>query len=64
MLVYAHIRNPSMSLPSKQESLSEQEWYEMDALKRAINVCPQSVHPHKMEMFTEYLVRSLREKGG
>jgi hypothetical protein len=53
-----------MTLPQKQEILTEQEWTEMDALKRAINYHPQSVHPHKMEMFTEYLVRSLREKGG
>ena len=64
MLGYQHIRNPSMTLPNKQENLTEQEWTEMDALKRAINYHPQSVHPHKMEMFTEYLVRSLREKGG
>lgn len=53
-----------MTLPHKQETLTEQEWTEMDALKRAINLRPQSVVPHKMEMFTEYLVRSLREKGG
>ena len=64
MLGYQHIRNPSMTLPHKQESLTEQEWTEMDALKRAINYLPQSVHPQKMERFTEYLVRSLREKGG
>jgi hypothetical protein len=53
-----------MTLPNKQENLTEQEWIEMDALKRAINYLPQSVHPEKMERFTEYLVRSLREKGG
>ena len=53
-----------MTLPHKQESLTEQEWAEMDALKRAINLRPQSVTPHKMEEFTEYLVRSLRERGG
>lgn len=53
-----------MTLPQKQETLTEQEWTEMNALKRAINLSPQSVVPHKMEEFTEYLVRSLREKGG
>ncbi len=64
MLGYQHIHNPSMTLPNKQKILTEQEWTEMDALKRAINLRPQSVVPHKMEMFTEYLVRSLRERGG
>lgn len=53
-----------MTLPHKTEQLSEQEWDEMVALNRAINQLPQSVSPEKMEMFTEYLVRSLREKGG
>jgi hypothetical protein len=53
-----------MTLPQKTEQLSEQEWLEMDALKHAINYLPQSVSPEKMEMFTEYLVRSLRERGG
>ena len=64
MLGYPHIWDHTMTLPQKTEQLSEQEWSEMDALKRAINYLPQSVSPEKMEMFTEYLVRSLREKGG
>jgi len=64
VLAYGHIHNPSMTLPHKPEVLTDQEWKEMDALKRAINYRPQSVSPHKMEEFTEYLVRSLREKGG
>ena len=64
MLAYRHIHKRNMTLPHKQESLTEQEWAEMDALKRAINLRPQSVTPHKMEEFTEYLVRSLRERGG
>jgi hypothetical protein len=55
----------SMTLPSKgQTKLSEDEWKEMAALKDAINQLPQSVSPEKMETFTEYLVRSLRERGG
>ena len=54
-----------MTLSSgKQEKLSDAEWNEMTALKNAINERPQSVVPEKMEEFTEYLVRSLREKGG
>jgi len=48
----------------KQQKLTEDEWNEMTALKKVINQCPQSVVPEKMEEFTEYLVRSLREKGG
>ena len=53
-----------MTLPSKGQTLSEDEFNEMIALKNAINQMPQSVAPEKMETFTEYLVRSLREKGG
>ena len=54
-----------MTLPSKgQHNLTEDEWYEMTALKNVINQSPQAVIPEKMEEFTEYLVRSLREKGG
>lgn len=53
-----------MTLPHKTEKLTAQEWDEMVALNHAINQRPQSVVPEKMEMFTEYLVRSLREKGG
>jgi len=54
-----------MTLPSKgNNNLTEEEWCEMDALKKVINQSPHSVHPNKMEEFTEYLVRSLRERGG
>ena len=48
----------------KQQDLTDAEWNEMSALKNAINERPQSVVPEKLEEFTEYLVRSLREKGG
>jgi hypothetical protein len=44
--------------------LTPTEWDEMVALKNAINHDVTQVHPKKMEQFTEYLVRSLREKGG
>ena len=54
-----------MTLPPKgQQNLTEDEWYEMIALKNVINQRPASVVPEKMEKFTEYLVRSLKEKGG
>ena len=48
----------------KEDQLTETEWQEMTALKNAINQRPQSVVPEKMEEFTAYLVRSLKEKGG
>jgi hypothetical protein len=54
-----------MTLPSKgQTKLTDEEFNEMTALKNAINQLPQAVSPEKMETFTEYLVRSLRERGG
>jgi len=42
--------------------LTQEEWKEMVALKEAINYNPASVHPDKMELFTELLVRSWSEK--
>jgi hypothetical protein len=54
-----------MTLSSgKQQKLTDDEFEEMVALKNAINERPQAVVPEKLEEFTEYLVRSLREKGG
>jgi hypothetical protein len=54
-----------MTLPSKgQTKLTDEEFNEMTALKNAINQQPSAVIPEKLEEFTEYLVRSLREKGG
>lgn len=44
------------------KNLSEEEWKELVALKNAINDNPASVHPEKMELFTELLVRSLDGK--
>ena len=53
-----------MTLPSNgQRNLTDDEWNEMDALRKVIKQAPQTVHPDKMEQFTEYLVRSLREMG-
>ena len=54
-----------MTLSSgKQTKLTDDEWKEMTALKNAINERPAAVIPEKMEEFTEYLVRSLKERGG
>ena len=44
-------------------NLTEEEWYELDALRIAINTNPASVHPEKQERFTELFVRSLEGKG-
>ena len=44
--------------------LTQKEWNEMVALKNAIDYDITQVHPEKMEEFTEYLVRSLKERGG
>lgn len=44
--------------PNNDQQLTDEEWNEMNALKRAINMNPASVHPDKMEIFTQLLVRS------
>lgn len=44
------------------KDLTDEEWNELVALKNAINQNPASVHPEKMELFTELLVRSLEGK--
>ena len=44
------------------KELTQEEWNELVALKNAINQNPASVHPEKMELFTELLVRSLEGK--
>lgn len=43
-------------------NLTNEEWNELVALKNAINVNPASVHPDKMELFTELFVRTLQGK--
>ncbi len=42
-----------------QQELTTEEWNELDALRKAINDSPASVHPEKQERFTELFVRSL-----
>lgn len=53
-----------MTFSKRNATLTQEEYDEMIALKNAINEQPQSVVPEKLEEFTEYLVRSLRERGG
>lgn len=50
--------------PNNKKSLSDDEWNEMVALKNAIDYNISQVATEKMETFTEYFVRSLKEKGG
>jgi hypothetical protein len=44
------------------QELTKEEWNELVALKKAINENPATVHPEKMELFTQLLVRSLEGK--
>lgn len=53
-----------MTASKKQTKLTQEEWEDMVAIKNAIDEGVQSVHPTKMEQFTEYLVRSMMEKEG
>jgi hypothetical protein len=54
-----------MTYQTKRDiKLTEKEYNEMIALKNAIDYDISQVIPEKMEAFTEYLVRSLRERGG
>lgn len=53
-----------MTYSKRKGTLTEEEYTEMVALKNAINDLPQAVVPEKMEEFAEYLVRSLKERGG
>jgi hypothetical protein len=43
--------------------ISNDEWEELNSLKNAINEYLATVHPIKMERFTELLVKSLEGKG-
>lgn len=44
-------------------NMTQDEWNEMKVLKDAITNYPASVHPEKMERFTELMVQSLEGKG-
>jgi hypothetical protein len=45
------------------DDLTEREWHELQVLRRAISDSPSSVHPMKMERFSELFARSLAGKG-
>ena len=45
---------------NNHKNLTEDEWNEMNALRKVINQNPAYLHPDKMEHFTEYLVRSMK----
>jgi hypothetical protein len=54
-----------MTFPRKSDdTLNQDEWNEMRALKDAMNHDVSQVHPDRMEKFTEYLIRSMRQMGG
>ena len=44
------------------ETLTQEEWNELVALKEAISYAPQTVSAEKMEKFAELMVRSLEGK--
>jgi len=59
MLTFRNIANDPMTLAKTgPETLSQEEWNELVALKDAINQNPAAVHPDKMELFTKLLVKS------
>ena len=43
--------------------LNKDEWKELQALRTAISWNPASVHPDRMEKFTELFIRRLEGKG-
>lgn len=47
---------------SGNTNLTTEEWNELVALKDQIHQNPAAVHPDKMELFTELLVRTLEGK--
>ena len=52
-----------MTLPkTSTETLTEEEWNELVALKDAISYAPQTVSSKKMEKFAELMVRTLEGK--
>lgn len=63
MLTLRNIAKNSMTLPkTNNETLTNEEWNELVALKEAITYRPASVSSEKMEKFAELMVRSLEGK--
>lgn len=44
---------------TENDQMSPEDWEELQAIRRAINDHPASVHPAKMERFTELFVQTL-----
>ena len=64
MLGYQDTSLKEMTLQNRINTpLSDTEYDDMLALKNAINYDISTVVPEKMEEFSDYLVRSLRELG-
>ena len=49
--------------PCWPDDLTRDEWDELIVLKDAISYSPSSVHPAKMERFTQLFAKSLSGKG-
>jgi len=49
--------------PHRSPVLSEEEWAELQALRKAISEAPFSIVPSKMERFSELFARTLQGKG-
>jgi uncharacterized HAD superfamily protein len=65
VLGYEDISIKPMTFSNKTNTqLTDAEYNEMIALKNAIDYDISQVIPEKMEEFAEYLVRSLKERGG
>ena len=65
MLGYEDISTKTMTFSKKTNTqLTDAEYDEMIALKNAIDYDISQVAPEKMEEFSDYLVRSLKERGG
>ena len=63
MLTLGHIAKKPMTLAKTgTETLTQEEWNELVALKEAISYAPQTVSAEKMEKFAELMVRSLEGK--
>ena len=63
MLTLGSHRKKQMTLPkTSNETLTEEEWNELVALKDAISYAPQTVSAEKMEKFAELMVRTLEGK--
>ena len=65
MLGYEDISIKTMTFSKKTNTqLTDAEYDEMIALKNAIDYDISQVAAEKMEKFSDYLVRSLKERGG